>query len=281
MPQAILLTGLLTGRVGGVDSGVLAGAEAKLLGEAEGDHAGLPVGSAGDVDGDGRGDLLLSAASTDGGTVNLVHGPVSGTYDQDSADARVSGEHGENAGQAVANALDINDDGALDLIMGAPGETFIGWVGKACLVLGPVVGDISLSSADATLVGEAPDDDAACAVAGPGDVDGDGWDDLLIGAPSAQGAEAESLVGDCAGDDIDEHDDEHGLEAGVTWLVLGPVSGVQDLSAADARVVGEDGSDHSGGHLAQIGDLDGDGLADLYVGAGGNCEGALGAVPHM
>ncbi len=58
-----------------------------------------------------------------------------------------------------------------------------GWhAGAAYLVLGPVSGDVDLAAADARLIGEAAYEHAGRSVSGAGDVDGDGFDDVLVGA---------------------------------------------------------------------------------------------------
>ena len=114
-------------------------------------------------------------------------------------------------------------------------------------MLGPVTGAVDLGSADAKLIGENAFDWAGYSVSGAGDVDGDGLDDLFVGAPQ-----------NSAG----------GLEAGAAYLVLGPVSRYVDLAvSADATLVGEEALDEAGCSVSGAGDVDGDGLDDLLVGA--------------
>ncbi|MBJ94940.1 MAG: calcium-binding protein, partial [Rickettsiales bacterium] len=93
-------------------------------------------------------------------------------------------------------------------------------------------------------------------VASAGDVDGDGLSDLLIGAPS---------------------NDDVGSSAGKSYLFLASSiasGGTFSLSAADASFVGEASSDNSGSSVASAGDVDGDGLSDLLIGAYRNSDGA-------
>src|SRR6185369_16180577 len=115
----------------------------------------------------------------------------------------------------------------------------------AYLVLGPVSGTLDLSLADAKLVGENRSDYAGDRIADAGDVDGDGHADLLVGSPQ---------------------NDEGGFGAGAAYLVLGPVTGMLDLSRAHAKLVGEDVDDNAC-IVSGAGDVDANGHDDLFVGA--------------
>ena len=103
---------------------------------------------------------------------------------------------------------------------------------------------MDLSDADAKLIGESDDDGAGISVSGAGDVDGDGQDDLLIGA---------------------FQEDSGGTTNGAAYLVLGPVSGEMDLSAANAKLSGRSGD--VGWSVSDAGDVDADGGGDLLVSA--------------
>jgi hypothetical protein len=226
---------------------------AMFYGAADGDKAGLSVASAGDVDADGVGDFLIGApyhdgAAQDAGAALLILGPVTGELGLVSADARLLGKQQDGgAGWAVAGAGDVNADGYDDILVGAPYlDTGGSEAGAALLILGPVAGEVDLSDADASLNGMASYDWTGAAVAGGGDVNGDGHADLLMGGPYV---------------------DKGGSNAGSAFLVLGPVSGELTLHDADAQLVGEDEHDGAAGALAMVGDVNGDGLADLLVGA--------------
>ena len=107
---------------------------------------------------------------------------------------------------------------------------------------------IDLSHADARLVGEGDGDHSGWSVAAGGDIDGDGFDDILVGA---------------------YEDDQGGDFAGAVFVFYGPVTGSINLNLADAKLVGEEAFDHAGWSVASAGDLNRDGHDDILVGAYG------------
>ncbi len=231
----------------------LSAAIARLDGEAAGDQAGYAVAGPGDVDGDGFADILVGAFENDdngaaSGAVYLFEGPVTGNYRLWAADARILGElAGDQAGWVVDGAGDVDGDGLDDLLIGAPYEHADGvYTGAAYLVLGAPRGTFDLTEADAKLKGSTAGDLAGYAVSGGGDVDGDGYDDLVVAAP-------ESDLG--------------GSASGAVYVVLGPVSASAELSSAQIVLVGENTDDQAGAAVDLAPDVDGDGLHDLIVGA--------------
>jgi hypothetical protein len=236
----------------------LSSADAKLIGENASDYCGTALGSAGDVDADGYDDLLVGAYGNDEGgsstgAAYLVYGPLHGDLDLSAADVKIIGEStSDGAGRAVASAGDANADGYDDILVGAPYDDDGGSdAGAAYLIYGPLASDLRLSSADVKFVGEDSGDVAGFHLASAGDVDADGYVDLLLAAPN---------------------DDDGGSNAGAVYLVCGPPAGDTDLSAADAKLIGESSNDQAY-VLAAAGDVDADGYDDVLVGASWNAAG--------
>jgi hypothetical protein len=227
----------------------LAGSTARLRGEVAGDRAGWAVAGAGDVDGDGVGDMLIGAPwNAAAGIAYLLLAPPAGEFALADADARLLGAPGDRAGSSLAGVGDVDGDGRDDFLVGAPDNGVVD-VGAGCayLVAGAPSGDVALASVSgARLLGAAATDAAGWSVAGGGDVNGDGTPDLLVGAPWATGSAAAS---------------------GSAFLVFGPVSGDLSLAGADAVLRGEDPDGLGGWSLAVPGDVDADGWDDLLVGA--------------
>ena len=249
----------------GVVSGTLypTDAVAGFVADAAGDSLGSTVAGVGDTNGDGLADLLLGApkedsTDTSAGAAYLLLGPLTGTFAVGLSDALLWGEAAsDGAGTSLSGAGDLDGDGYDDLVIGAPGNDTAGTgTGAAYLVLGPVTSDMNLSAADARLMGESVQDQAGTSVAGAGDTDGDGYHDLIIGAPGR---------------------DTYGLSSGAAYLVLGPPSGSMVLTMAQARLLGSTNLDGAGDAVAGAGDINGDGLDDLLVGAKGQDSGGVGA----
>jgi hypothetical protein len=234
----------------------LALADAKLLGERNSDEAGWSVAGAGDVNGDGNGDVLVGTGlmiTTSGyhGSAYLVNGPVSGTLDLQFADARLDAEPAAGDGIRATGVGDMNGDGLADLLIGSPYDNEAGLAaGCAYLVSGPASGIVDLgTTADAKLLAEGESDIAGYQLSWAGDADGDGNDDVLIAAFG---------------------NDEGGTNAGAAYLVLSPVTGTHDLSTADAKLIGTQEMEYVGGWVAGPGDVDADGNDDLIIGASGH-----------
>ena len=231
----------------------LSGADVKFTGTASGDRAGIDVAGAGDVDNDGYSDLLIGAygasyGGVDGGVAYLVYGdPGISDMSLAGAQALFGAEYdSDRVGYSLAGAGDTNGDGYDDILIGAYANDDNGASsGKVYLLHGPLNGQMLLSSADAEFLGESADDEAGSSVAGAGDVNGDGFDDVLMGSPEPIG------------------------EAGRAYLFFGPQTGTMYMADANAVMSGESSDDGAAMSLGGGGDLDGDGLMDVIIGATG------------
>ncbi|MDP2315188.1 MAG: MopE-related protein [Pseudomonadota bacterium] len=153
----------------------------------------LFVGSAPDLDSDGYDELLVSEWAADGagtavGKVWAFNGPdamTDGTTDL--AFATVTGTTDSGLLRAAGGHADLDNDGAIDLIVCAPGDGLSAVRGTCAWVAGPDLvagGDHAPGTAGPTFKGAA-DDDLFGSDARPDDVDGDGDADLWIGSPAA------------------------------------------------------------------------------------------------
>ena len=261
--QAYLILGKTTGWGHGVS---LAQADASFLGEASDDAAGDEVSGAGDVNADGFRDFLIGSPlndenGIDAGQIYLILGKAEGwTADTDLAfaDASFLGETVGDQLYGMAGAGDVDGDGYDDVLVGSVFNDESGAnAGQAYLVLGHANGwmsDVVLSTADASFLGEGPSDALGGRLASAGDVNGDGLDDVLLGS---------------------FHNDAAGQNAGQVYLVLGRQSGWTldtPIHQADASFIGEAEGDWAGYSLDGAGDVDGDGLDDIVIGAMRNSE---------
>jgi len=199
---------------------------------------GVSVAGAGDVDGDGIPDLIVGALGTRsngkafGGTAFVFSGATG------SQIRRFDGKAPRDFfGRAVAGAGDVNGDGLADLIVGAPGTKVHGFAdsGSALVFSGATGARIFRFDGSEEFAG------LGFSVAGAGDVDGDGHDDLLVGARGAS---------------------PQGLKNAGSVFIFSGATGAQLF-----RMNGLEAMDTLGSAVAEAGDVDGDGRPDLIAGA--------------
>ncbi|HHZ95649.1 MAG TPA: hypothetical protein EYN67_08835, partial [Flavobacteriales bacterium] len=240
------------------------------------DKSGYSVSSAGDVNNDGYDDVIIGAyaGAPNGGSSGesyVVFGKTSGwsaSLDLSSLDGsngfRLDGVgSGDRSGRSVSNAGDVNNDGYDDVIVGAYyADPNGGSSGESYVVFGKASGwsaSLDLSSLDGSngfrLDGIDGNDESGYSVSHAGDINNDGYDDVIIGAYGG---------------------DPNGSGSGESYVVFGKSSGwsaSMDLSSLDGsngfRLDGVDADDYSGRSVSNAGDVNNDGYDDVIVGSYG------------
>jgi hypothetical protein len=216
---------------------------ARMDGELTNDQFGIAVSGAGDLNDDGYDDVAVGASASDAGgdASGQVYVFFGAAEPDGTPDLLLPGAAGEFLGAALSRAGDVNDDGFDDLIVGAfrsdvPGED----AGRVYVFFG---GDPMDAVADVTLDGPVEGGFFGRAVSGGHDFNGDGFDDVVVGAERVGGGQALVFFG---GDPMD--------------------------AIADLVLDAEGASDRFGGTVVLADDLNGDSEADLFVGAPRNSE---------
>jgi len=212
-------------------------------GGQEGAGFGRSVATAGDVNGDGYSDVIVGAytydnGQTDEGRAHVYLGSPSGLASTPAWTAQ-GDQDGAWFGYSVASAGDVNGDGYADVVVGAPSfDTFSLGLGRAYLYLG------SASGPSMTPAWTADDENTmqfGASVATAGDVNGDGYADVVVGTP--------------------------GDGSGWAFLYLGSASGLATIPSWTVEDPQPNG--FYGASVATAGDVNGDGYADVLVGAWG------------
>ncbi len=212
------------------------------------DHFGVAVATAGDFNGDGFADLIVGAelsdqrGLTDSGAAYVFFGGAGGL--QTTMPLTIAGSMArENAGRAVAGGCDINGDNLGDVIIGQPGVDRGAGVGSGGFII--VLGNrVAAALPHASISGARAGDALGTTVACGGDINGDGWSDVVATSPNASTG-AMSFNGSAT-------------------VYFGSSQGLQTTAAF--TVLGSSDGDHFGNAVASPRDVDGDGLADFAVG---------------
>lgn len=249
-----------------VDLAALGGDGYRIDGAAARDAAGQSVAGAGDVNGDGRPDVVVGAPAADpngrtsSGSAYVVFGKASRTtVDLAALGAggfRINGVLAQDfAGWSVAGAGDVNGDGRPDVVIGAPANVGLNRRGGGYVVFGKAssttVELAALGAGGFHIDGARGDDATGRSVAGAGDVNRDGRPDVIVGAP---GADFNGRFG-----------------SGSAYLVFGKATtaavSLAALGARGSRIDGAAAGDQAGASVAGAGDVNGDGRPDVVVGA--------------
>ncbi|NBX06433.1 MAG: hypothetical protein EBR18_10210, partial [Betaproteobacteria bacterium] len=235
-------------------------------------RSGYALSGAGDVNGDGYTDLLLTAYQNNrayvmfGGSSNTsfnmaaLSAPGNGFY--------IDGDAGTATGWAVSSAGDVNGDGLDDLLVGVPAGSPGGRTsaGQAYVVFGKtdnttvVLSSLTAGTSSAGFVfnGAGISDYTGYSVSGLGDVNGDGLADVIVGAPKVT-----ALGTNSAGNGIGRSYVLFGKTDSTAINLSALTSGANSLGFL---INGQNSGGNFGLSVADAGDFNGDGLADMIVG---------------
>ncbi len=271
--SSYVVFGQASGFSAAMNLSTLNGSNGFRLDGVAGDRSGRSISTAGDVNGDGFDDLIVGARYADSNGVNsgssyVVFGKASGfnaamnlSTLNGSNGFRLDGVADDFSGDSVSNAGDVNGDGFDDLIVGAQGAGSNGpYSGSSYVVFGKASGfsaAMNLSTLNGSngfrLDGEVAYDQSGVSVSTVGDVNDDGFDDVIVGASGT---------------------DSNGTWSGSSYVVFGKASGfsaAMDLSTLNGsngfRLDGESKFDLSGESVSNAGDVNGDGFDDVIVSA--------------
>lgn len=248
-----------------VDLAALGAGGFRIDGSAPGDGAGDSVGAAGDVNADGLSDVIVGAPGRSAGGISKAGAAyvVFGRAYTDTDDLgtcycyEVDGSAaGDRLGSAVAGAGDVNGDGRPDFVVGAPDASYNvrAYSGSAFVIFGTsgaaAVNVDRLGAGGFRMDGADFGNAAGISVAGAGDVNGDHRPDVIVGASFT---------------------DYHGDSSGSAYVVFGKTDG----SSVDFAALGPSGlrldggafNDQAGYTVSGGSDVNGDGRADVVVGA--------------
>jgi hypothetical protein len=255
----------------------------KVFGASTNDNSGSAVSGAGDINGDGYGDYLIGAPNSDPGGIsgagttyilfgnhtNLNNIYLSQDLTTNNQGFSVYGSSSfQYSGSSVSKAGDFNADGFGDVLIGAASANDAGdLTGNVYLIFGKrnnsnidlSVTDLAASNYGFTVYGAVSSDRLGEAVSKAGDINGDGYDDIIIGAYSAKYGSID------------------GFKPGIAYIIFGKETGFSniDLQTTDLsstgqgfRVIGVNDDDFLGGSVASA-DINKDGYSDLIISADG------------
>jgi hypothetical protein len=226
----------------GSASGISGSANVTINGEVDGDAFGASITASGDYNNDGYDDLVTSSEWHDDqtGKVYIYYGSSSGISAPASVTINGDSTH-YRFGEDVASAGDVNNDGYADLMVEA--AEYDNYKGKVYIYNGGALG-IS-APASVTLTGVNSLDRFGWVLDSAGDVNNDGYDDVIIGAYGYPNGDGKGRV----------------------YIYYGSASGIS--APASVTLTGENTGDEFGGYAASVGDVNNDGYDDVLISADG------------
>lgn len=228
-----------------------------------GDGFGSNVAAAGDIDGDGYDDVVLGAPTLDGiGSVYLYYGGAAGISAGSEQKLTASdGAAADRYGASVSRAGDLDDDGFGDLLVGAyedddagdgSGSVYV-YYGTSTGIAADTEQKLTASDASGGYTDETgtffPGDWFGYSIAAAGDIDRDGYTDVVVGA---------------------QYDGDNDTRSGSVYVYRGSAGGL--LPDSELKILASDGAiyDHFGISVSSAGDVDGDTYSDILVGSAGD-----------
>lgn len=203
-----------------------------------------------DYNGDGYADVVVGAPSNDdngirdAGKVYVYFGGPGSSFNSVPDGTMTNNTADDRFGSSVSSAGDFNGDGFADVIVGAKFSSELGLsAGRAFLYFGGA-GSTFDGIADATFSDTSIRDNFGVSVSSVGDMNGDGYSDVIVGAPG---------------------NDAAGADAGRAYVYLGKAQSPYDKAAV--ALTGEAAEDRFGTSVSMTGDFNGDGYADAVVAA--------------
>jgi len=221
-----------------------------IEGKQENSQFGYAVASSGDVNGDGYNDIIVGAPSFSNdqqseGVAYIYYGKQTGiNYAANTEDMLEANDQQALFGFSVSSAGDVNGDGFSDVVVGAPLHKNAAQAADGAAFIFHGASDGVVQEINVTLQGNQKDAHFGGAVSGAGDVNGDGYSDVIIGAPDHSNGEDKE---------------------GAAFVYQGSLGGVNSVESMMVE------SDYAGARMGKslsgAGDINGDGYSDVVVGA--------------